>query len=109
MLFEEVKKLDEGQTLIGSSEVIESVFGKYKAINEGLQGITGNILGICTFVGREKTVQEIKESMENCSVVKAVEFVKQKFGQTLSSLRKQFFSGFKGTKFDDEQELALMA
>ena len=43
-LSEEVEKLDEGQTLIGSTEVIESVFGKYKAINEGLHGITGNIL-----------------------------------------------------------------
>ena len=85
------------------------MFGKYKAINEGLHGITGNILGICTFVGREKNVQEIKESMENCSVSKAVEFVKQKFGQTLASLRKQFFPCFKGTKFDDDIKLALMA
>ena len=47
--------------------------------------------------------------MENCSVRKALEFVKQKFGQTLSSLRKQFFPGFKGTKFDDDLDLALMA
>lgn len=108
-LYEEVEKLDEGQTLIGSTEVIESVFGKYKAINEGLHGITGNILGICTFVGQKKTVQEIKESMEKCSVLRAVDFVKQKFGQTLASLRKQFFSGFKGTKFDNDHELALMA
>jgi hypothetical protein len=108
-LFEEVEKLDDEQTLIGSTEVIESVFGKYKAINEGLHGITGNILGICTFVGREKNVEEIKKSMENCSVAKAVEFVKQKFGQTLASLRKQFFPGFKWTKFDDEKEVALMA
>jgi hypothetical protein len=107
-VLEEVKKLDEGQTLIGSTEIIESVFGKYKAINEGLHGITGNILGICTFVGREKNVQEIKESMENSPVSKAVEFVKQKFGQTLASLRKQFFPCFKKTKFDDENKLALM-
>jgi len=108
-LFEEVKKLDEGQTLIGSTEVIESVFGKYKAINEGLHGITVNILGICTFVGREKNVREIKEAMESCSVIKAVGFVKQKFGQTLASLRKQFFPGFKETKFEDDKKLALMA
>jgi hypothetical protein len=50
-LYEEVVKLDAGQTLIGSTEVIESVFGKYKAINEGLHGVTGSILGISTFVG----------------------------------------------------------
>jgi hypothetical protein len=108
-LLEEVKKLEEGQTLVGSTEVIESVFGKYKSINEGLHGITGNILGICTFVGRQKSVQEIKESMENCSVLKAVKFVKQKFGQTLASLRKQFFPASKRTKFDSNIEAVLMA
>lgn len=106
-LWDEVEKLDEGQTLIGSTEVIESVFGKYKAINEGLHGITGNILGICTFVGKVKTEQEIKECMENCTVKKAVAFVKQKFGQTLSSLRKRFFPRNKGTKFDNEEEVVF--
>jgi len=100
-------KLDEGQTLIGSTEVIKSVFGKYKAINGGLNGITGNILGICTFVGREKNIQGIKEAMESCSVIKTVEFVKQKFGRKLASLRKQFFPGFKETEFDDDKNLQI--
>lgn len=90
-LWEEVEKLDDGQTLIGSTEVIESVFGKFKALNEGLHGITSNILGICTFVGQAKTEQKVKEAMENCSVKKAVEFVRKTFGETLSSLRKRFF------------------
>jgi len=100
-VWEEVVKLDEGQTLICSTEVIESVFGKYKAINEGLHGITGNILGICTFVGGAKDVIEIKKAMEKCSVKTAIEFVRQKFGQTLSSLRKRYFPCFKRTKFDN--------
>lgn len=108
-LFEEVEKLDEGQTLIGSTEIIESTFGKYKAINEGLHGITGNILGICTFIGREKNAKDIQEAMEKCSVKKATEFMKQKFGQTLSSLRKRFFPGFKRTKFDSNKEMVLTA
>lgn len=108
-LYEEIKKIDEGQRLIGSTEVIESVFGKYKAINEGLHGITGNILGVCTFVGREKNIQEIKEAMENCSVEKAKEFVKQKFGQTIASFRNQFFPRIKGTKFDSHQKVVLTA
>lgn len=99
-VWEEVIKLDEGQTLICSTEVIESVFGKYKAINEGLHGITSNILGICTFVGKEKNVVEIKKAMEKCSVKMAVEFVREKFGQTLSSLRKKYFPSIKRTKFD---------
>lgn len=47
--------------------------------------------------------------MENCSVVQAVKFVRQKFGQTLASLRKQFFPGFKGTNFDNDKGMALLA
>jgi hypothetical protein len=64
--------------LIGSTEVIESVFGKYKSIIEGLRGITRNILGICTFVGRKKNVQEIKESMENRPYFKSCEVCEKK-------------------------------
>ncbi len=44
-LLEEVKKLDDGQTLIGSTEVIESIIGKYKAINEGLHVLQVIFLG----------------------------------------------------------------
>lgn len=99
-IWEEVEKLDEGQTLICSTEVLESVFGKYKAINEGLHGITGNILGICTFVGQESDVATVKNAMESCSVKRAVEFVKEKFGQSLPSFRRKYFPSFKRTKFD---------
>lgn len=105
---EESNKLDEGQTLICSTEVIESVFGKYKAINEGLHGITGNILGIATFVGKERDENQIKEVMENSSVKNAMEWVSQRFGKTITSLRKQFFPNSKGTKFDIEEEVVFL-
>lgn len=108
-VWDEVTKLDEGQTLICSTEVLESIIGKYKAINEGLHGITGNILGICTFVGRDRSIIEIKNAMEKCSVKRAVEFVRFKFGQTLSSLRKQFFPNIKRTKFDSTPCVPNMA
>lgn len=96
----EVEKLGKDQTIIGSTEVLESVFGKYKAINEGIQGVTGNILGICTFVGPERSEQEIKEAMEQCSVRKSLEWLKKKVGATLPTFRKQFFPGSKRTIFD---------
>ena len=51
----ETEKLEDWQTLISSTEVIESIFGKYKAINQGTQGVTGNVLGICSFVGKKKS------------------------------------------------------
>lgn len=62
-----------------------------------------------TFVGREWSVDEVKEAMENCSVKNALMFVKQKFGETLSSLRKRFFPSIKWTKFDNTQEADCMA
>lgn len=99
-VWEEVKKLDEKELLICSTEIIESVFGKYKAINEGLHGITGNILGICTFIGGTKNITEVKTAMESCSASKAAEYMKSKFGQTLSSLRRRYFPSIKRTKFD---------
>lgn len=108
-VWEEVDKLDEGQTLIGSTEVLESVFGKYKAINEAIHGVTASILGILTFVGKEKTESDITETMESCSVKKAVKFVREKFGQTICSMRRSFFPAVKRTKFDIEQEVVFQA
>lgn len=99
----EVEKLDEGQCLICSTEVIESIFGKYKSITTGLNGITGSILGICSFVGKEKTELSIKHAMENCSVRDAVTYVRQKFGETITSLRRKFFPPSKKAKFDTEK------
>lgn len=105
----EVEKLNEGQTMICSTEVIESIFGKFKAINECLQGITSNVLGMCSFIGRVKTIDEIKAVMEKCSVKKAQAFIKEKFGQTLCGLRKVFFPSSKRTEFDMSNSVASTA
>lgn len=94
-VWKEVEKLEYEENIISSTEVIESVFGKYKAINQGTPGITGNILGICSFVGKKKNEKEIKLVMENCSVKKGLEWIKEKIGTSISSLRRQFFSGKK--------------
>lgn len=106
-VWEEVEKLDEDQTIICSIEVIESVFGKYKAINEGIHGVTGNVLGICTFVGPEHSEHEIKEIMEKCSVKNSFGWIKENVGTSLAGLRKQYFPGYKRTKFDNIQEGVL--
>jgi hypothetical protein len=104
---EEVDKLDEGQTLICSTEVLESGFGKYKLINEGSQGITGSIVGMAAFVGKEPNINDIKEVMESCSVKAALEWIRQRFGKTIASLRKRFCSNKKGTNFDSRQDMAF--
>lgn len=91
-VWKETEKLKMEETIICSTEVLESIFGKYKAINQGTQGITGNVLGICTFVGKKKNEQDIKETMEKCSVKEGLKWVREKIGSSVSSLRRQYFS-----------------
>ncbi len=52
---EEVDKLADNVKAIGSSEVLESIFGKFKYISRNSnQGITANILSIPAFVGKKE-------------------------------------------------------
>lgn len=88
---EEVDKLEnEQEETLASTVVIESIFGKYKALNSG-KGITGNILSILTFTGLGLIDEKLKLALETTSVKKATAWVKEKVGETLSSIRRQFF------------------
>ena len=98
----EVEKLEDGQTLISSTEVLESIFGKYKAINQGTQGVTGNVLGICSFVGKKKSEKEIKIIMEKCSVKEGLKWIRDKIGMSISSLRRKYFSDSVCTNFANQ-------
>jgi hypothetical protein len=99
---EECCKLEHGQVMLCSTEVEESIFGKFKELNTGSQGIGSNILGLATFVGPKLTEASIKEAMEACSTKKGLQWVKQKVGDTLGSIRHRIFYGIKGTKFDTD-------
>jgi len=100
MVNEECEKLLEGETAICSTEVLESAFGKFKEISSGYQGITGNILGMATYLSRDKTNHEIKQVMENCSVKSTLEWVKTQTGKTIGSYRYDYFRAPKKTIFD---------
>jgi hypothetical protein len=92
----ETRKLKEGQVILCSTEVLESIFGKYKELNSSSQGINGNILGIATFVGSKLTEQTVKEALEGCSTESGISWIKQKVTETLGSLRRRFFGPIKG-------------
>ena len=102
-VLEEVNKLDDEQTLICSTEVLESLFGKYKEVTGGMQGVTGNVLGIGVFVGNERTDESVKNVMEGCSVKRAVKWVKEKVGDTIARVRRRLLP-YKRTKFDKVEE-----
>ncbi len=96
---EESCKLKPEQVMLCSTEVVESIFGKFKELNSGGKGIGSNILGLATFVGPKLTEESVKEAMESCSTKKGLNWIKKKVGTTLGSIRNHIF---KGTKFDNE-------
>ncbi len=106
---EEKIKLMPGQVMLCSTEVEESIFGKFKELNSGGQGIGSNILSLATFVGPRLTEESIKEAMEGCSTKKGLQWIKQKVTNTLGSLRYRIFHGIKRTKFDSEFSEFAMA
>jgi hypothetical protein len=92
IVLEETNKLQEKiKRVIGSSEVLESIFGKFKYISRNSnQGITANILSIATFVGR-KEQSDIQNALEACSVKDLTKWLKNALGKTVCSVRANFF------------------
>lgn len=106
---DEKNKLKPGQVMLCSTEVEESIFGKFKELNSGSQGIGSNILGLATFVGPKLTEESVKEVMESCSTKKGLQWIKKKVGDTLGSIRHRIFHGIKGTKFDNDSSECFAA
>ena len=100
--------VSEGERFPGSSEVLESIIGKYKTLQgeQGQFGATGMLLSIGAFVGR-LTVDGIRTALQtiNGGALKAWEQIN--LGSTIQSQRKQAFpSPNCGTKTGSSQ-LAL--
>jgi hypothetical protein len=104
-VLEEVEKLGDGETMLASTEVLESIFGKFKQINFGSeQGVSGNVLGICTFVGGGITEEKIISNMEKCSTNAMKKWVDEHVGDnSIGRLRKKIFKNLR-TKFDEKIE-----
>jgi hypothetical protein len=108
MVKEECEKLSEDETAICSTEVLESAFGKFKEISSGYQGITGNIFGMATYLSGDKTMNEIKQAMESCSVQCSLEWIKEQIGKTIGSYRYDYFRTKKRTEFDSVSNVLIM-
>ena len=89
---EEVEKLDEGERLPATTEIIESLFGSHKNHSVcGGHGITGNVLTLGALVGKTPTSEEVRKTMEEISVQSVLDWVSNKVGDTLAKLRNRFF------------------
>jgi len=86
-------KAQPNERLLGSSEIIESVLGKTKRLeqDQSKSGFTGMVLGAAAIVSH--TTQEVvKKAMETVSTKQVLEWIKEKLGQSIQSKRKIVFS-----------------
>lgn len=86
---EETNKVLKDQSLPGSSEIIESTFGKFKQLEKchSSGGLTSLVLGIPSFLG-EIALDVVQAAMETISIEDIKEWVHKNLGQTFWSKRK---------------------
>jgi hypothetical protein len=90
--------------LLGSSEVIESVFGQFKRLeqDQAKGGFTGLMLGIGAMLSR--TTQDIvQKALETVSTKDVLTWCKQKLGQSVQAKRKEAFAVHSKTEQKQDQ------
>jgi hypothetical protein len=97
-LAQEGGKIPGGEVFLGTSDIIESIFGKYKqyTANSPLKEVGKMILTIPLCVTKI-TSQLVKGAMENVSTMDVKEWADQVFGPSALSKRKEAFRLKNGT------------
>lgn len=88
------RQLKEGETLAGSSEILESAFGKLKAKagESGKGELTGMAMALGTILGKHDE-EAVREGLENVPQKKADGMIHRLLGPTVRWLRHQLFAG----------------
>ncbi len=105
----ESDKAKEGECLLGSSELIESVFGKFKSMqHEQVKGgLTGFVLSMAAGLA-ETTEDVVRKALESTPVKVVRKWVQDSFGKTVRTKRQEAF--FKPPKAEQKHDqLALTA
>jgi hypothetical protein len=89
-----VRQLKGGETLAGSSEILESAFGKLKAKagESGKGELTGMAMALGTILGKHDE-ETVREGLENVPQKKADGMIHRLLGSTVRWLRHQLFAG----------------
>jgi len=90
---EESLKARPQERLLGSSEVIESVFGKLKRLeqDQANSGFTGLVLSVAAMVS-VTTAEIIYQAMESVSTKTMLDWCREKFGKSVQAKRKEAFT-----------------
>jgi hypothetical protein len=91
-----VRQAREGETLAGSSEVLESAFGKLKAKagESGKGELTGMALSLGAILGKHDE-EEVRQALDAVPQKKAEGMISRLMGPTLCWLRHQLFGAAK--------------
>ena len=91
-LKEETKGIPEGEKWLGTSDIIESIFGKYKIFSSRttMRGIGKVILTIPVFTS-SITIEKIKIAMETISINTLSNWINENLGPSFFSKRKLAF------------------
>ncbi len=94
----EGRKIPEGQTLLATSDIIESIFGKYKLFSSerSLKEMGKIVLTIPVFTSNI-TSDLVKKAMESVRDIDVAEWSNQVFGQSMLSKRRAVFNQLKTT------------
>jgi hypothetical protein len=80
----------EGERLLGSSEVLESIIGKFKHLagEQGQHGLTGMVLGIGALVGK-LAVQTVQAALTEITTGEVCKWCRSHLGSTVQSVRQR--------------------
>ena len=87
------RQVEKDQPWLGSSDIIESVFGKYKnfSARTPMKDVGKSVLSIPVFTS-DVTLSEVKEAMENVSMRDLRGWLAENVGDTLLARRKRAFN-----------------
>jgi hypothetical protein len=95
----ESQKANKGERLPGSSEVLESAFGKFKEIegNQSRGGFTGLLLALPAIFGGF-TVDTVRKALEFAKTRDVIQWVRDRLGQSHQSKRCIAYSAVSGPR-----------
>ena len=87
---EQGRQAREGERLLGSSEVLESIIGQFKHVagERGQHGLTGMVLSIGALAGH-RAVETVQAAMTNITTPQVWSWCRSHLGATVQSVRQQ--------------------
>ena len=90
---QQAAKARRGERLLGSSEIIESVLGKQKRLeqDQAKNGFTGFLLALCASVA-ETTTEVVRQALEAVPTKKVLAWCQENLGQSVQAQRRTAFA-----------------